>query len=93
MLYAMGNKVCRWNYTSNQLLQNADVLLTVGSASAVITNFEMSADHKITYVAFYEPSQEGNNGSVWAFDTDKGTILHKYDNICYQPTKLIYKKK
>ena len=93
MLYAMGNKVCRWNYTSNQLLQNADVLLTVGSASAVITNFEMSADHKITYVAFYEPSQEGNNGSVWAFDTDKGSILHKYDNICYQPTKLIYKKK
>ena len=92
-LYAQGNKVRRWNYTSNQLLQDAEVLLEVGSPSAVITNFEISADHKVTYVAFYEPTQEGNNGSVWAFDTDKGTLLNKYDNICYQPTKMIYKAK
>ena len=92
-LYAQGNKVHRWNYTSTQLLKDAEVLLEVGSPTAVITNFEMSADHKITYVAFYEPTMEGNNGSVWAFDTDKGTVLHQYNQICYQPTKLIYKKK
>lgn len=92
-LFGDGNKVRRWYYVSSQKLKDAPTLLTVGSESAVITNFEISADHKTTYVAFYEPNQEGNNGSVWAFDTDKGTIIKKYDNICYQPTKLIYKKK
>ena len=92
-LFGDGNKVRSWNYTSSQKLKDAPTLLTVGSPSAIITNFEISADHKTTYVAFYEPSQEGNNGSVWAFDTDKGTIIKKYDNVCYQPTKLIYKKK
>lgn len=93
LLFGEGNKVRRWNYTTSQLLSNADVLQTVGSESAVITGFEMSADHKITYVAFYEPNQSGKNGSVWAIDTDKGTVLEKYDNICYRPVKIIYKSK
>ena len=53
----------------------------------------MSADHKVTYVSFYEPNATGKNGSVWAFDTDKGTVLKKYENICYRPVKMIYKKK
>ena len=63
------------------------MLLNVGSDDAVITSFEISADHKNTYVAFYEPNQEGLNGSVWMFDTDNGTVLEKYDNVCYQPVK------
>ena len=93
LLFADGNKVRRWNYTTSQLLTNADVLQTIGSADAVITGFEMSADHKKTYVAFYEPSQTGKNGSLWVIDTDRGTILQKYDNISYRPVKMIYKKK
>lgn len=93
MLYGNGNKVMRWNYTSAQYVTNADVLLEVGSDKAVITSFEISADHKKTYVAFYEPDQDGLNGSVWVFDTDKGTVLQKYDNVCYQPVKMIYKNK
>ena len=93
LLFADGNKVRRWNYTTSQLLNNADVLQTVGTADAVITGFEMSADHKRTYVAFYEPKQTGKNGCLWVIDTDKGDILQKYDNICYMPVKMIYKKK
>lgn len=92
-LFANGNKVMRWNYTSSQYLSNADVLQTVGSDNAVITGFELSQDHKRTYVAFYEPEQTGLNGSVWVIDTDKGTVLKKYDNVCYKPVKIMYKKK
>lgn len=91
-LYADGNKVYRWYYASNQL-KTVDVLSTIGSDDAVITAFEMSDDHKLTYVAFYEPGQSGKNGSVWAIDTDKGTVVEKYDNISYRPVKIIYKKK
>lgn len=94
LLFADGNKVRRWNYNTNvSTLPKAPTLLTVGSDSAVITAFEISSDHMKTYVAFYEPTQEGLNGSVWVFDTDKGTVLEKYDNICYKPVKMFYKKK
>lgn len=94
LLFADGNKVRRWNYNTNITnLANAPVLLTVGSDNAVITAFEMNSDHLKTYVAFYEPNQEGANGSVWVFDTDKGTVLEKYENICYQPVKMFYKTK
>ena len=100
MLFGNGNKVMKWFYTKEEkeggkqyLLEDAEVLLNVGSNDAVITSFEISADHKKTYVAFYEPNQEGLNGSVWVFDTDNGTVLEKYENVCYQPVKMFYKKK
>lgn len=91
-LFADGNKVRRWYYTSNRL-NSTDVLATVGSENAVITSFEISDDHTRTYVAFYEPEQSGKNGSVWVIDTDKGTILEKFDNIAHRPVKIIYKKR
>lgn len=93
MLFAEGNKVKRWNYTTSQLITAADDFLTVGSESAIITSMELSADHTRTYIAFYEPEQSGLNGSVWVIDTDKGTVLNKYENVCYQPVKIMYKKK
>lgn len=94
MLFANGNKVMRWYYSKDKhYLEDADELLTVGSNDAIITSFDISDDHLTTYVAFYEPNQEGLNGSVWVFDTDNGEVLEKYDNVCYQPVKMIYKKK
>ena len=93
LLFADGNKVRRWYYTTSQYVSNADVLLTVGSKDAVITGFEMSNDHKRTYVSFYEPNESGKNGHLWIFDTDNGMITEKYDNISYQPVKMLYKKK
>lgn len=93
MLFANGNKVRKWNYTTSQQLTAATTHLTVGSDNAVITGFEMSTDQKITYVSFYEPGEEGKNGSVWSFDTDSGEVLNKWENICYKPVKMIYKQK
>ena len=95
LLFAKGNKVHRWYYASNTTgfddLIKAPELLSVGSPMAKITGFEISADHKKTYVAFYEPAKSGLNGSVWVFDTDSGEVLEKYDNVCYQPVKMFYK--
>lgn len=100
MFFPDGNKVMKWYYNkeekdggSKYYLEDAEVHLTVGSEDAVISAFEISNDHKRTYVAFYEPGQEGLNGSVWVFDTDNGKVLEQYDNVCYQPVKMFYKKK
>lgn len=95
LLFAKGNKIHRWYYASNTTgfddLMNAPILCSVGTPMARITGFEMSADHKKTYVAFYDPWLQGKNGSVWVISTDTGEILEKYDNICYQPVKMFYK--
>lgn len=95
MFFATGNQVRRWNYTSDienlKSLKTSPVLLTVGSPAAQITGFEMSEDHKVTYVSFYEPKKEGLNGSVWLFDTDTGKVLEKHNNFCYRPVKMFYK--
>ena len=95
MFFPDRNKVMRWYYDkkNNYYLENSDVLLQVGSDNAVITGFEMSLDHKITYVSFYDPQQDGQNGSVWAFDTDTGEVLERYDNICYRPVKMLLKSR
>lgn len=97
LLFATGNRVRKWNYASNTTgfndLLNAPNLLVVGSPEAVITSFEISDDHKKTYVAFYEPSKPGLNGSVWVFNTDTGEVLEKHENFCYRPVKIFYKKR
>ncbi len=100
MFFPDGNKIMKWYYSKEKksekemyYLEDAEVLCRIGSENAVITAFEMSDDHKKTYVAFYEPNKEGKNGSVWVIDTDKGTVLEEYNNVCYQPVKIIYKKK
>lgn len=92
LLFADGNVVRCWNYTSELSdLPKAKKLVQVGSPQAKIVGFEMSADHKITYVAFYEPMKSGLNGSVWLFDTDTGKVLEKHNNFCYRPVKMFYK--
>lgn len=94
MLFANGSRVMRWYYNKdNHYLEDADVLLSVGSDEAVITSLAISDDHTKTFVAFYEPSQEGKNGSVWVFDTGTGTVLERYDGVCYRPVKVMWKKK
>lgn len=93
MLFAEGNKIRRWNYASNTRINAAQVHKTIGSEDAIITSMSLSADQTKTYVAFYEPKQPGLNGSVWIIDTDKGTVLEEYNNVCYKPVKIIYKKK
>ena len=92
LFFADGNKVRVWNYASDlATLPNAKTLLTVGSPFAQITGFEMSEDHKKTYVSFYDSMKQGLNGSVWVFDTDTGEVLERYNNFCYKPVKMFYK--
>lgn len=95
LLFADANKVRRWNYaSSSDMITAAQELCSVGnSETAIITSMVLSSDHKKTYVAFYDPEQTELNGSVWVIDTDNGTVLEQYDNVCYQPVKMIYKKK
>lgn len=92
-LFADGNKVRSWNYTTTQKLTDSAVLQNIGSENAVITDLEMSPDNMCVYVAFYEPDVQGKNGSIWVIDTDEGTVREKYENVCYQPVKMIYKRK
>ncbi len=93
LLFGKGNKVMRWNYTTQQTLDKADVLQTFGSSSAIVTDLVISRDHKTTYVAFYEPTQPDLNGSVYVIDTDTGEILERHNNISYRPVRMIYKQK
>ena len=93
MLFADGNKVMKWYYFKDDYLEDAIEMLKVGSDDAIITSFDISEDHLKTYVAFYEPNQEGKNGSVWVIDTNSGKVLEEYNNVCYQPVKVLYKNK
>ena len=87
------NNVYRWNYTNITPLANAKSIAAVGSDKAVITGMEISNDHKRTYVAYYEPDEAGLNGHVTVLDTNTGDNLAQYDNVCYRPVKIMYKKK
>ena len=83
----------KWKYTGDDWLNDAVEMISVGSNDAIITAFEISEDHLKTYVAFYEPNQSGKNGSVWVIDTNSGKVLEEYNNVCYQPVKVLYKNK
>ncbi len=91
LFFAYGNKVYSWNYTSPLSEISSKPLFAVNGRRAQITGFEMSEDHKVTYVSFYDPQKQGLNGSVWLFDTDTGEVLEKHDNFCYRPVKMFYK--
>lgn len=93
LLFGKGNKVMRWNYTTQQTLDKATVLQSFGSSTAVVTDLVLSRDHHTTYVAFYEPEQTGLNGYVYVINTDTGEILERHNNISYRPVRMIYKKK
>lgn len=93
LFFGDGNTVYKWFYTSNQMLDKSEEYCKVGSAQAIIGSMELSQDQKELFVAFHEPAESGLNGHVWVYDTQDGALLRKYDNVCYQPVKIMYKKK
>lgn len=93
MLYADGNKVRRWYYMTDQHISEADVIAELGSKDAIITAFEISEDNTLTYVAYYEPAEEGLNGYMSIIDSDTGEVLDTYNNISYKAVKMIYKQR
>lgn len=93
MFYADGANVMDWNYIGDNL-DKATVLQTVGTtATCQIASLMLSSDHEKIYVAFYDPTLTGKNGSMWVIKTDGGQVLEKYDNVFYKPIKMIYKDK
>lgn len=94
LYYANGNALKQWKYTfDNQLLNATPTLATVGSSDAVITSMELNADHSELFIAYYEPNEEGLNGYVQVINPNTGEKLRSYDNVCYQPVKIMYKYK
>ena len=93
LFFGDGNAVYRWFYTSNQMLDKSEEYCKVGSAQAIVGSMELSQDQTELFVAFHEPAESGLNGHVWVYDTQNGDLLRKYDNVCYQPVKIMYKKK
>ncbi len=93
LYFSEGNKVYTWNYTTSQLLNQVKEYCAPGTSQAVVTGMELSQDQQELFVAFYEPGETGLNGHVWVYDTQEGRLLRKYDNVCYRPVKIMYKKK
>ncbi len=94
VLFGDGNKVYQWSYTISQDLDKAKVHYEItDKENAVITGLCLSEDLSETFVAFYEDGKDGLNGSVRVIDTDTGKEKRRYDNICYKPVKIMYKKK
>lgn len=93
LFFSEDNNVYAWNYTTSQRLEQAKVYCSPGTAQAVVTSMELSEDQQELFVAFYEPEESGLNGHVWVYDTQEGRLLRKYDNVCYRPVKIMYKKK
>ncbi len=94
LLFASGNKIYRWLANGSQQLRNAAEFKEIGNGNdIVITSMEMNPDLNRTYVAYYDPNENGMNGHVTVFDTNTGDNLAQYDNICYRPVKIMYKKK
>lgn len=94
LYYAKGNQVKRANYTMADFLDKyVYTHYELESNTAVITAMELSQDHKETFVAYYEPGESGKNGHVCVIDTETGNLLREYKNVCYRPTRMIYKKK
>ena len=94
LLFASGNKIYRWLANGSQQLRNATEFKEIGNGNyIVITSMEMNPDLNRTYVAYYDPNENGMNGHVTVFDTNTGDNLAQYDNVCYRPVKIMYKKK
>ena len=93
LLFAVDNKIYRWNYTTSNTLASAPEVASVGNGNAIVTSMEVSQDLTRTYIAWYDPAETGLNGHLTVMDTETNDIITTYDNICYRPVKVMYKKK
>lgn len=98
--YGSGNKLYMWPYEQNTLAYST-VLTEIGNPSSVITSIELSTDQKTLYIASYDPTQAGLNGSCHLVTVNKNTAtddvtvggITNYNNVSYKPVKIMYKNK
>lgn len=100
LFFGVGNKIYQWPYEQNTLAYTT-LFAEVGSSSSVITSIEISANQKTLYVASYDPSQSGLNGSYHEIEIIRSSATDDvssgervdYNNVCYEPVKMMYKAK
>lgn len=100
LFFAKGNEIYQWHYPQGSL-SNATLFATVGNPGSIVTGMDLSADQSELYVASYDPTQPGLNGSCHIIEIKQtesteevysGKITN-FSNISYQPVKILYKKK
>lgn len=100
LFFANGNTIYQWYYPDG-LISSATPFASVGDASTVIKSIDLSTDQNTLYVAAYNPSQSGLNGSAYFVEVKQtvGTeVVYAgetvaYNNISYEPIKILYKNK
>lgn len=100
LFFADGNTIYRWNYAQGNIT-SANVFATIGDSKTIIKGFDLSEDQNTLYVASYNSSQIGLNGSCHIIEINRTATtedvyagnITTYENISYEPVKIIYKKK
>ncbi|MCH5227370.1 MAG: hypothetical protein J1F16_06095 [Muribaculaceae bacterium] len=100
LFFAKGNKIYRWYYPQGNI-NTASVFATVGNETSIVTSFDINSDQDLLYVASYDPTQGGLNGSCHIMEIKKTSSTEEvyvgkitnFNNISYQPVKILYKNK
>lgn len=100
LFFAKGNVIYRWHYPQGNIT-SATVFTKVGNNASVIKSMDLSADQSILYVASYDSSKDGKNGSCHIIPINMTSSTEEiyagetidFNGISYQPVKILYKKK
>lgn len=89
-MYAYGNSVYQWFYTTDNLPETP--LFTI-NIPGVITALEKDPESNELYVAVYNSAASSSKGSVLVYDIQTGALKASFLGISEKPVKLFYKTK
>lgn len=89
LIYANGNKIYSWFYTTTDSQAPPFITLDAG----VVTGMTQNADGKLLYVGVYNAAAPGLKGSIYVYNMDTGVLITKYEGVTDKPVKLFYKIK
>lgn len=100
LFFSKGNIIYRWNYQQGNITA-ATEFITLGGPSTIITGLALSTDQSTLYVVSYDTAKTGKNGSCHMVEISKTASTEEvyagdvknYENIGYQPVKILYKQK
>lgn len=99
------NEIFKWNYTQNDLPAKSFIKLPEGEIVKSMNHYVVSRNESNyinvsknvqtqVYVATYNPDRASEfKGSLYIFDVVTGAEVARYEGICDEPVKLIYKIK
>ena len=92
--YTFGDKIYRWGMTGIPP-QNPTITLPAGEQICdLATNFNnttASDCETLLFIATWNPSRSGKQGSVYVYDIATDTLVQAYEGVCDKPVKLLYK--